>query len=83
MLDVGMMGFGRSGISQTSYFDKSISGQGGYWGTILTGDYVWDGGSLQELILHHLETVTVLQLLFLAIPGFKPTYTIHACIPYS
>ena len=46
------LGFGRSGISQTSYFDKSISGQGGYWDAILTGDYVWDGGSLQELILH-------------------------------
>ena len=76
------LGFGRTGISQTSYFDKSISGQGGYWDAILTGDYVWDGGSLQELILHTPGNGDSIAIVVSGDTDLNSPYTIHACIPY-
>lgn len=76
------LGFGRLGTPQSNYFSKTLSGQGGYWDAILTGDYVWDGGSLQELKMHTPGNGDSIAIVVSGDTDLNPPYTITACIPY-
>lgn len=75
-------GFGRKEIPQTLMTDKTVLGSGGYWDAIMTGDFVWDGGSLQEINISTQGIGDGISLIMSGNTDTNPPFTITACIPY-
>lgn len=75
-------GFGRVEVRQSAAENRTVLGAGGYWDSIISGEYTWDGGLLQEI---HVNTAGIGDSVALFISGdtdTNPPYNITACIPY-
>lgn len=76
------LGFGKRGISQTTFFDKVITGPGGFWDSFIWNNFVWDTPYVDEISIHTPGNGDSIAIIVAGDSELSDQFTLQTCIPY-